>query len=479
MTNFSDVAIHDEMEYRDIQVALRGAVERRGTNPYRAAIEAGLPGTAIRHALEGHEPKVGRAAEICRALGLEFYIGPPRDGAPVGLPRAPNWSAFTDATLPHRGLATCSVQGWSKSQPLRDPLPRPEDIMDDDAFWVSATGQSMIPEGIDGGCVCLVSPGREVRDGDRVWILDFQGRAAIKRLVEKTETGSLKLRGWLPKRDGEQQSFDEERLPAGIREVYPVMAVFRGKPGTEGAEYIPDPKAPAPAAPPEGSNVAPVERVPKAITDMLGLPEGASADAVLKAMEAKIATRGTAHATPVAALERKVARTLKSETRSLKDELAALLDARLPPAPDEDETRISLPFAGDVRAGPGAGEEVFEESEISLGIPAEALPPGLRPERAIALRAEGHTMEPTIRSGDILVIDHGDREAREGALFVIRTETGLVVRRLKQEGHGGTGEWIMTSDNPEGYPPRPVGPGDHILGRVIWFGPEKAVVVGG
>ncbi|WP_419737920.1 S24 family peptidase [Ruegeria sp.] len=430
----------------------------------------------------GSSPTAETLSALCRALGLEFYIGPPRDGAPVGLPRAPNWSAFTEATLPHRGLATCSVQGWSKSQPLRDPLPRPEDIMDDDAFWVSATGQSMIPEGIDGGCVCLVSPGREVRDGDRVWILDFQGRAAIKRLVEKTETGSLKLRGWLPKRDGEQQSFDEERLPAGIREVYPVVAVFRGKPGAEGAEYIPDPKAPAPAAQPESSNVAPVERVPKAITDMLGLPEGASADAVLKAMEAKIATRGTAHATPVAALERKVARTLKSETRSLKDDLEAKLDAlaaRLPPAADEDETRISLPFAGDLRADPRAGEEVFEETEMNLSIPSEALPPGLKPERAIALRAEGTSMHPTIRSGDILVIDHGDREAREGTAFVIRTGTGLVVKRLRQKGHGGTGEWIMTSDNPEGYPPRPVGPGDHILGRVIWFGPEKAVVVGG
>ncbi len=471
------------MDARTILIEeIRGALTQNDESVRGAALRAGLPVRSLQNVLDGRDPGLTRVEQICNALGIQFQIGPPRDGAPVGLPRAPNWSAFTEATLPHRGLATCSVQGWSKSQPLRDPLPRPEDIMDDDAFWVSATGQSMIPEGIDGGCVCLVSPGREVRDGDRVWILDFQGRAAIKRLVEKTETGSLKLRGWLPKRDGEQQSFDEERLPAGIREVYPVVAVFRGKPGTEGAEYIPDPKAPAPAAPPEGSNVAPVERVPKAITDMLGLPEGASADAVLKAMEAKIATRGTAHATPVAALERKVARALKSETRSLKDDLEAKLDAlaaRLPPAPDEDETRISLPFAGDVRAAAGAGEEVFEETEMNLSIPSEALPPGLKPERAIALRAEGTSMHPTIRSGDILVIDHGDREAREGTAFVIRTGTGLVVKRLRQKGHGGTGEWIMTSDNPEGYPPRPVGPGDHILGRVIWFGPEKAVVVGG
>ena len=28
--------------------------------------------------LDGHIPRLDRAAEICDALGLEFYIGPPR-----------------------------------------------------------------------------------------------------------------------------------------------------------------------------------------------------------------------------------------------------------------------------------------------------------------------------------------------------------------------------------------------------------------
>ncbi len=37
----------------------------------------------------------------------------------------------------------------------------------------------------------------------------------------------------------------------------------------------------------------------------------------------------------------------------------------------------------------------------------------------------------------------------------------------------------MTSDNDADHPPRPVEEEDRILGRVIWFGPMKAVVVGG
>ena len=46
----------------------------------RAGLErsAGLPKDAIRNVFRGHPPTLPRAAEICAALGLEFYIGEPR-----------------------------------------------------------------------------------------------------------------------------------------------------------------------------------------------------------------------------------------------------------------------------------------------------------------------------------------------------------------------------------------------------------------
>ncbi len=371
--------------------------------------------------------------------------------------------------------------------------------MDDQAFYISATGQSMIPEGIDGGCTCLISPGTAVREGDRVWILDHEGRAAIKRLVGKHESGNLKLRGWLPKRHGQQKSFDEERMAAGVREVWPVVAVFRGQPGSERCEYVPDPKPPEHAKPPESAGIVSSTAVPGAITDMLGLPEGAEADVVVAAIREKLAARGTAAASPAAALDRRsmgqlLDSKLDDKTRALRDELAAMLDAlaeRLPPpdappvagddpgaAPEniaEPNTDQRLSFARDVRAAAGTGEMVFEETETSINIPRDTLPPGLGPERAIALRAEGRSMEPTIRSGDILVIDHGDREPQAGRVYVLGTQTGLVVKRLMREDD----DWIMTSDNGADWPARPVGEGDRVLGRVVRFGPEKAVVVGG
>lgn len=66
------------MDVRDIPAIVRRQLQRRGTNPFRVAVEARLPGNAIRYVLEGREPKVGRMAEVCKALGLEFYIGLPR-----------------------------------------------------------------------------------------------------------------------------------------------------------------------------------------------------------------------------------------------------------------------------------------------------------------------------------------------------------------------------------------------------------------
>ena len=256
--------------------------------------------------------------------------------------------------------------------------------------------------------------------------------------------------------------------------------------------YIGPPRDQTPAESPELSTA-----VPGAITDMLGLPEGAEADAVVAAIREKLAARGTAAAaSPATALDKRSMGQLldskfRSETRSLKDELAAMLDARLPPpdappvagddpgaAPEniaEPNTDQRLSFARDVRAAAGTGEMVFEEMETSINIPRDTLPPGLGPERAIALRAEGGSMEPTIRSGDILVIDHGDREPLAGRIYVLGTQTGLVVKRLMREGD----DWIMTSDNGADWPPRPVGEADRVLGRVVWFGPEKAVVVGG
>ena len=49
--------------------------------------------------LQGHAAPVDRAAEICNALGVEFYIGPPRTPAPTA-PSPPRRPADEPAFAP-------------------------------------------------------------------------------------------------------------------------------------------------------------------------------------------------------------------------------------------------------------------------------------------------------------------------------------------------------------------------------------------
>ena len=69
------------MDAAEVREAVSAELKRRNLNAYRAAIESGLPQDAIRTFLDGREPRLGRTAEICHALGLELYVGPPRGAA--------------------------------------------------------------------------------------------------------------------------------------------------------------------------------------------------------------------------------------------------------------------------------------------------------------------------------------------------------------------------------------------------------------
>jgi len=59
----------------------RAAVKRAltGRTASRAALAHGLPKEAIRSVLNGHDPKLSRADDVCRALGITFLLGGPLD----------------------------------------------------------------------------------------------------------------------------------------------------------------------------------------------------------------------------------------------------------------------------------------------------------------------------------------------------------------------------------------------------------------
>ena len=67
----------------------------RGTSVRALSAEISLPPRSLQNILDGKEPRLRRAADICKALGLEFYIGPPRESE--SLKEAPLLSDITAA----------------------------------------------------------------------------------------------------------------------------------------------------------------------------------------------------------------------------------------------------------------------------------------------------------------------------------------------------------------------------------------------
>ena len=136
-----------------------------------------------------------------------------------------------------------------------------------------------------------------------------------------------------------------------------------------------------------------------------------------------------------------------------------------------DEDNLLVPLTRDVRAAAGSGEMVFYEAEqLKVEIPRTLLPGWARPRGLSCIRAAGDSMEPTLNDGDMILLDSTQTEPMDGKVFVLHTEDGLVVKRLRASDDG----WTMTSDNPA-YRPRPVGEWDQSVGRLAWSGPLPAI----
>ena len=129
---------------------------------------------------------------------------------------------------------------------------------------------------------------------------------------------------------------------------------------------------------------------------------------------------------------------------------------------------VMIPFAPEVRLAAGTGEVVFEESpEVSIAVSADALASWARPGRLTCVRAAGDSMEPNIRDGDLVVVDGARTDPLDGQLFAVRTDGGVVIKRLRQN----RGRWLLASDN-RAHPSQPVAEDDRILGQVAWCGPR-------
>lgn len=130
------------------------------------------------------------------------------------------------------------------------------------------------------------------------------------------------------------------------------------------------------------------------------------------------------------------------------------------------ENYLAIPrLALDASAGPGrigAQEIPFDTYRFSRRWLREN---GLEGSQLSAVRVEGDSMEPLLRSGDEIFVDHTKR-AGEG-VFVVRIGEALHVKQVQAS---APGMLKLVSAN-EGYAPVELPRGEvEIIGRVVWKG---------
>lgn len=149
---------------------------------------------------------------------------------------------------------------------------------------------------------------------------------------------------------------------------------------------------------------------------------------------------------------------------------------RVPAAPRAEEPRagyVYLPLY-EVRASAGGGALVEGERVVdALAFKEAWIRQELRasPADLRLIYVEGDSMEPDLRPGDIILIDHTDTMARREGIYVIRMDSALLVKQL-QRLPGGVLKVLSRNPAYEAFTvclgDVEVSPGFAIIGRVVW-----------
>ena len=228
-----------------------------------------------------------------------------------------------------------------------------------------------------------------------------------------------------------------------------------------------DDPGPEPPAPPE-------------ILDALDLSEGASLKDAVEAIEQRL-EEGLAGEV----LRNEIVRALRSETRALRDEIRARLGRPRVAGDLTDDQALSAPgTSSEIRELPGARPIAVHRLQTAAGSGAldldEAVKSyayfrhewlsrqGLVADRCSIIGVMGESMDPTLPEGCVILLDRNRRQRREGRIFVVRTEEGLVVKRA---GKDTAGHWQLVSDHPR-WPDAPWPSDAAIIGEVKWMARE-------
>jgi hypothetical protein len=220
------------------------ALKAQGKSARQASLEATGAPELVRMMRRGHAPSVERVQALCNTLGLEFYVGPPRDGTPSEIqddaeraliPR-PLTSFSSSVELPVRRWAHCSPEGYLTPAPRTkfDRAPAPVDLVDPHAFYAREPGFTMVPADLEAGNYCLISPCGQLEVGQRVWLRNRTGQETIKWLLELT-AAAYELRAWRPPdpTTGRQEMIADRWMRDIVVDRGVVLAVYRNEPSVK------------------------------------------------------------------------------------------------------------------------------------------------------------------------------------------------------------------------------------------------------
>ena len=210
--------MHSEKPFDQLRGSIQESLRRSGVGVRRLESKLGLKPWSLRGILDRTRPQVpsvDRAFEICKALGLEFYIGPPQGTAspqpslqredPTDLAALirseirqvlspDNTDLFDDLVgVPH--LKTVIGSGTDHLDPgeiLRVPFKKTwlvrNGVDPAQCYMVRVQGEAMAPT-LPDGCLVLVSPGWKDRENDRIYLVRSH-KGLIARRVKRGSNGS-------------------------------------------------------------------------------------------------------------------------------------------------------------------------------------------------------------------------------------------------------------------------------------------------
>lgn len=94
----------------------------------------------------------------------------------------------------------------------------------------------------------------------------------------------------------------------------------------------------------------------------------------------------------------------------------------------------------------------------------------LSPVQILITSVIGDSMEPTLKEGDILLVDRRKKEIKEDAIYVISIKDLIMPKRVQRMFNGVI---CVKSDNPaykEQIIPKEVSADLHVIGRAVWVG---------